>query len=189
MDTYNEHDMALRACLLPLDSNIDLSQFSYRPHTSRGESMLWRQLETPLNVGGIETNELPAVFEIIGQISPDDCCLSAHANRAKADSRAREDECKYTKKASGTPAPVSCWVQPREGISSRIQWKRYIEALNRLVNHTGYTGDAVIAFSLFRDYPNLPAIRVRRDVPRGAEVSLFSLVGPSYSMGHSINIV
>ncbi len=148
------------ACLFPLDFIPNLSQLDFIPEQKMGEAYrLFRMLDEPLKLGSLETTVVPIILEVVGQIAVQDCFLSARSDRA------------YEKlEDTSAPGVVSFWIEPRTGLSCRIQWQRYLSSLCSLVEHTGDVH--VPTSTLFANDPvGGPRIRVFCTTACGHEVS------------------
>lgn len=146
--------------ILPLDTAIDPTKYTYLPEEdSPGQYKLWRICDEPLRTSASQkVNVIPAIFEVTGEISVEDCFLSTRTDRAF---EGLED--------GDLPGIATCWMERRDGLGSRIQWQRYLTSLRRLVNLTGVEGIATSA--LFLDKPGgVPRIHMFRCVAHGHEV-------------------
>lgn len=138
---------------IPLDTTLNLSRFKYLPELDNpGEYKLFRISEKPLKT------IIPAIFEVISQISIEDCFLSIRTDRAF---EGLED--------GDVAGVVTCWIERRDGLSSLIQWSRYFTLLRRLADLTGV--EEVVTSALFLDKPGgVPKIHMFHYVASEHEV-------------------
>ncbi|KAJ3488426.1 hypothetical protein NLI96_g2849 [Meripilus lineatus] len=119
------------ARIIPLDSVTDCSGLKFLPVPSKNPSkeklplQLWRKLDKPIVANSVTLPLVPALFEVIGQISRRDCFLTTTGDR---------EFCHLTPEET---ARISCCIEARPTINSQIQWGRYHAALMKIVEHTG----------------------------------------------------
>lgn len=175
MSELPHYDQATNKCIstsriIPLDSITDCSDLKFYAYPTAGPKkegtplQLWRKLEAPLTAqndhhGPTTLQYIPALFEIIGQISRRDCFLTTSGNR------------EFFHLIPDDRALVSCYIEARPTNKSHIQWGRYHRALMKMVEFTGHPNVNRKGLFLVDAETLLPRIEVFRSSPLGREVS------------------
>ncbi|KAJ3477527.1 hypothetical protein NLI96_g10404 [Meripilus lineatus] len=124
------------ARIIPLDSVTDCSGLKFLPVPSKNPSkeklplQLWKKLDKPIVANSVTLPLVPALFEVIGQISRRDCFLTTTGDR---------EFCHFTPEERARRR-ISCCIEARPTVNSQIQWGRYHTALMKMVEHTGEAG-------------------------------------------------
>lgn len=157
------------ARIIPLDSVANCSGLEFcpiptaEPPNEDVPMKLWRKLDEPLVAGNayhdlIAVDHVPALFEIIGQVSRRDCYLTTLGNE------------KFSHSAPEGRTLISCYIESRPTNKSRIQWGRYHRALMKMIEYTGYPSINRKGLFLIDKETLLPRIEVYTSSHIGREV-------------------
>lgn len=144
-----------KASLFPLDFPPELSSLEFSPADNYSTLLiLSRKLTSPFTVGSVEMDRVPVIFEIIGQVCPDNCIFMTDSSHASLNLQDNE-----------SLSVATCWIEPRiRGVAPEVQWYHYLVSLQTLANKLRTQYPDLQTYNLYKENPEntLKKIKVHR---------------------------